>query len=58
MRKMMQDHLNLTTEEVVARLQKNWAADIAAFDKVHEQILHMADMLSAGIVKQHAEKFK
>ena len=35
MRKMMRDHLNLTTEEVVARLQKNWAADIAAFDKVH-----------------------
>lgn len=58
MRKMMRDHLNLTTEEVVARLQRNWSADIAAYDKVHEQILHMADMLSAGIVKQHAEKFK
>lgn len=58
MRKMMRDHLNLTTEEVVARLQKNWAADIAAFDKVDEQILHMADMLTAGIVKQHSEKFK
>ncbi len=58
MQKMMHDHLNLTTNEVVARLQGNWAADIAAFDKVHEQILHMADMLSAGIVKQHAAKFK
>ena len=58
MRKMMRDHLNLTTEEVVARLQGNWAADIAAFDKVHQQILHMADMLTAGIVKQHSEKFK
>ena len=58
MQKMMRDHLNLTTEEAVARLQSNWAADIAAFDKVHEQILHMADMLSAGIVNQHAAKFK
>src|SRR5688572_5946183 len=58
MRKMMHDHLNLTTEEVVARLQGNWAADIAAYDKVHEQILHMADMLSAGIISQHAAKFK
>jgi hypothetical protein len=58
MQKMMQDHLNLTTEEVVARLGGNWAADIAAFDKVHEQILHMADMLSAGIIKQHPAKFK
>jgi hypothetical protein len=58
MRKMMRDHLNLTIEEVVARLQANWAADIAAFDKVHGQILHMADMLTAGIVKQHSAKFK
>jgi hypothetical protein len=58
MRKMMRDHLNLTTEEVVARLQGNWAADIAAFDKVHQQILQMADMLTAGIVKQHPAKLK
>lgn len=57
MQKMMRDHLNLTTEEAVARLQGNWSADIAAYDKVHEQILHMADMLSAGIVNQHAAKF-
>ena len=58
MQKMMRDHLNLTTEEAVARLQGNWAADIAAYDKVHEQILHMADMVTAGIVNQHAAKFK
>lgn len=57
MQKMMRDHLNLTTEEVVARLQGNWAADIAAFDKVHEQILHMADMLSQGIISQFPNKF-
>jgi len=57
MRKMMRDHLNLTTEEVVARLQGNWAADIAAYDKVHDQILHMADMLSQGIVNQFPIKF-
>lgn len=57
MRKMMRDHLNLTTEEVVARLQSNWAADIAAYDKVHEQILHMADMLTQGIVNQFPNKF-
>jgi hypothetical protein len=57
MRKMMRDHLTLTTEEVVARLQGNWAADIAAYDKVHEQILHMADMLTRGIVNQFPNKF-
>ncbi|MFZ0060586.1 MAG: hypothetical protein WAL47_00960 [Pyrinomonadaceae bacterium] len=38
MQKMMHDHLDLTTQEVVARLQGNWVADIAAYDKVHEQI--------------------
>ena len=58
MKSMMRDHLNLTTNEAVARLKGDWAADIAAYDKVHEQILHMADMLSSGIVKQHADKFK
>ena len=57
MQKMMRDHLNLTTEEVVARLQGNWTADIASFDKVHEQILHMADMLTKGIVNQFPNKF-
>ena len=58
MKQMMHDHLNLTTAEVQARLKGDWAADIAAYDKVHGQILHMADMLSAGIVSQHPAKFK
>ena len=58
MRKMMREHLDLTTAEAVARLKGDWKADIAAYDRVHEQILHMADMLSAGIIKQHSDKFK
>ena len=58
MKKMMREHLDLTTTEVVARLKGDWKADIAAYDRVHEQILHMADMLSDGIVKQHSAKFK
>jgi|SRR5215217_502737 len=58
MRSMMHEHLSLTTNEAVARLKGDWAADIAAYDKVHEQILKMADMLSMGIVKQHGPKFK
>jgi hypothetical protein len=48
MKKMMRAHLDLTTAEVVARLRGDWAADIAAYENVHTQILHMADMLSAG----------
>ncbi len=56
MRSMMHNHLDLTTQEVVARLKKDWQADIAAYDRVHEQILGMADMLSAGIEEQFAAR--
>jgi hypothetical protein len=58
MKKMMHDHLDLTTSEVVARLKGDWTGDIAAYEKVHEQILHMADMLSEGIISQHSKKFE
>jgi hypothetical protein len=57
MKKMLHDHLNLTTDEVVARLSKDWNGDVAAYDKVHDEILKMADAFSDGIVAQHPEKF-
>jgi hypothetical protein len=56
MKKMMRDHLDLTTAELLARLQKDWAADVAAYDRVHDEILRMADMLSDGIIRQFPEK--
>ena len=54
---MMRAHLGLTTAEVVARLKRNWAADVRAYDRVHRQILHMADMLSDGLVAQFPARF-
>jgi len=54
----MQMHLKLTTEEAVARLQGKWAADVAAYDKIHRHILHMSDYLSDGLVKQFPKRFR
>jgi len=54
---MMNKHLSTTTDEVVARLTKNWDADVKAFDAVYDHILHMSDALAEGIVKQYPDKF-
>ncbi len=57
MKAMMRQHLELTTAEVVAHLKGDWAADIAAYDKVHAHILTLADGLSSGIVAEFPEAF-
>lgn len=54
---MMKDHLDLTLDEAVARLQGRYADDIVAYDRVHAEILSMADMLSDGIIAQFPNRF-
>jgi hypothetical protein len=58
MRSMMRHHLKLTTDEAVARLTGDWRGDVRAYDKVHVQALHMADMLSAGIIDQFPRRLR
>jgi hypothetical protein len=57
MRAMLFEHLAVTTSEVVYRLQRKWAADVANYDRIHVQALEMADMLSSGIVRQFPGRF-
>ena len=57
MRAMMREHLDLTLAEAVARLEGRYTDDISIYDDVHVQILHMADMLSDGIIAQFPAKF-
>ncbi len=55
---MLHTHLAITTDEVVGRLKKDWASDIAAYDKGHVHMLNFADILTRGIVMQFPDKFK
>ena len=57
MKTMLHEHLRLTANEALTRLQGDWAADVAAYDQIHLQALGMADMLSNGIVKQFPARF-
>jgi hypothetical protein len=51
-------HLKLTTDEAVARLQHNWPADVAAYDRIHRHALHLSDLLSDGLVRQFPRRFR
>lgn len=55
---MMKQHLDATLTEATARLQGRYAEDIAAYDRIHQHILMLADALSDGIASQFPAKFR
>jgi hypothetical protein len=57
-REMFFEHLALTTREAVLILQGDYKESIAVFDKIELEALEMADIISAGIVRQFPQKFK
>ena len=50
-------HLKLTKDEAVARLSKDWAADVKAFDAIFTEIMVLADGLHDGLVAQFPGQF-
>jgi hypothetical protein len=54
----MRKHLSMTTQEAVARLEGTWAADVAAYDRIHHHILHLSDLLADGLIEQFPKRFR
>ncbi|MGN7356704.1 glycosyltransferase [Paenibacillus sp. SAF-054] len=54
---MLYEHLQLIKEIVLDCLKGDWKADIAATDKNEIHMIHLADILTEGIIKQFPEKF-
>ncbi|WP_195574393.1 glycosyltransferase [Paenibacillus sp. 1001270B_150601_E10] len=55
---MLHAHLTFITEQVTARLKKDWKAEILASDKGEDHMIMFADILTQGIIKQFPDKFK
>jgi hypothetical protein len=55
---LLHTHLAMVTDQVVATLKHDTAAQIAAYDKGEQHMLMVADALAAGIVKQFPDRFR
>jgi hypothetical protein len=55
---MMREPFDLTLTEAVAHLERDHRTDIRTYDRIHRQILDMADVLSDGIAPQFPKRFR
>ena len=55
---LLNQHLQLTKGEVMARLTKNWAADVKASDDLLAEAMVIADTLYDGLVAQFPDRFE
>lgn len=55
---MLHKHLQLVTDQAVARLHSDWKADIEAYDIGEDHMIKFSDILTDGIIKQFPNKFK
>jgi len=55
---MWVEHLDATLAEATTHLNGEFAGEVAAYDKVHDLALEMADFISAGVMQQFPSQFK
>lgn len=53
---IIKDQLLFTTAQAISRINKDYAADIIAYDKAHADVLQMAEIFADGITRQFPEK--
>ena len=58
LQKMFYKHLELTKNEAVTMIQKNYKEDVEVFDEIEAQVLAMSDMIAAAIVMQFFDRFR
>lgn len=56
-RKMFYEHLDLTKQEAVFMIQKEYQKDIEVYDKIEKQAREMADMISDAMVLLYPDMF-
>lgn len=58
MRHAMSSHLDQTLAEAQHELAGEYAASVDIYDEIHAHILHMADVLSDGILRSFPQRFR
>lgn len=51
-------HLDATLDEATAHLSGDFAAEVAAYDEIHDLALEMADFISHGVIRQFPHRFQ
>lgn len=54
---MWTDHLDATLEEAVDHFSGNFAGEVAAYDRIHDLAMEMADFFSDGVISQFPNRF-
>lgn len=57
-RRMWREHLDLVKAQAVARLNREYASDIAFYDEGEQLLLRMADELAEGLFRQFPDAFR